>query len=207
MTSTGAAGTATKSTVHQLLAVLRWLVGCALVGVVLAFLGGWLWVRLGNPPQAPVVSGGASVGASLGELQISELAKTTVWFLVIGAVLGALAGLAVGWLGRRRGVWAVFGLLALCGAATVLSWVFGQYLFGADLDAQLQHAAVGSMVRLGVSLGTPVAYLGWPIGGLAGVLAAAFFWSGPGDRPPATTATAGPPAHGAGTKTSGEADS
>jgi hypothetical protein len=150
------------------------LAGCAGVGALLSLLVGWLWVVLSNPPTVPLARGG---GLFLGEQALDQQSGVTLWFLVLGAGFGAAAGLAVGWWGQRFGWLTVVGVLLLCGVATVLSRYLGVHLFGSDPRSESANASVGDPIRLDVSLDTWVAYLGWPLGGLAGALAAIFGWS------------------------------
>lgn len=170
MTAPGVPAHARSSSARRL---VLFLVGCLVVGALLGVLGGWLWVHFANPPRVPVESG----GVVLGEVALDAQAGETVWFMVVGAVLGAVAGLAVGWTGARHGWVTVLGVLLLCGAGTVVSRYLGHQLFGADTAAAARQAGVGHLVRLGVDIGTPAAYLGWPIGGLVGAVAGISGWA------------------------------
>jgi hypothetical protein len=146
----------------------------ALAGVLLALLAGWLWVRLADPPTVPLAANG---GLYLGEQALDQQSGVTVWFLVLGVVFGVVAGLLVGWFGRRVGWPAVVAVLLLSAIGALLSRYLGVHVFGPDSHAAASHAAVGTPIQLDVHLDTWVAYLGWPIGGLVGVLAAIAGWS------------------------------
>jgi hypothetical protein len=154
-------------------AILALLGGCAVIGALLSPLAGWLWVTLADPPQVPLAAGG---GIFLGEEALDQRSGITMWFFVIGLGLGAVAGLAVGWWGRRFGWLAVVGVLVLCGVATLASRYLGVHVFGSDPSSEAAGASVGDLIRIDVSLETWVAYLGWPIGGLLGALAAISAW-------------------------------
>jgi len=104
----------------------------------------------------------------------------------VGAAFGVAAGLAVGWFGRRYGWPAVLGVLMLCVVGAVGSRYLGIHVLGPDARAEAAQARVGTPIQVGVGLDTWVAYLGWPIGGMAGVLAAISGWSHI-ESPPRTT--------------------
>jgi hypothetical protein len=139
-----------------------------------SLLVGWLWVVLSDPPQVPLARGG---GIFLGEEALDQQSGVTMWFIVLGAGFGALAGLVVGWIGQRFGWLSVAAVLLLCGVATVVSATLGIHVFGPDLRSEAAGASVGDLIRVDMSLGSWVAYLGWPLGGLVGVLAAIAGWS------------------------------
>lgn len=146
----------------------------ALVGLALAPLAGWLWVVLADPPRAPLYSDG---GIYLGEQALNQQAGVTLWFLVIGAAFGVAAGLAVGWFGSRFGWLTVVAVLVLCVIGSVVSRYAGAHVFGPDPRAEAAAASTGDLIRVGVQLDTWIAYLGWPIGGVLGALAAIAGWS------------------------------
>lgn len=164
-------------------ASLVMIVVCAGIGAVLSPLAGWLWVLWSNPTEAPLASDG---GLYLGEQELNRQSGVTLWFLVLGCAFGLVAGIAVGWLARRYGWVTVIGVLVLCGVGTVLSRYLGTHVFGADPDSEAAGASPGTLIRLGVSLDTWVAYLGWPVGGAAGVLIAISCW--PHDTAPTIVA-------------------
>jgi ABC-type uncharacterized transport system permease subunit len=154
--------------------VLGFLGVCVLVGAALAPVAGRVWVVLADPPTVRVAANG---GLYLGEQALNQQSGVTLWFLVVGAAFGAVAGLVVGWFGRRFGWPAVIGVLLLCLVGSLGSRYLGVHVFGPDPAAAAAHAAVGTPVQLDVRLDTRVAYLGWPIGGLVGALAAIAGWS------------------------------
>ena len=160
---------------------LRYLALSAAVGVVLAVAAGWVWVRLADPPSARVAANG---GVYLGEVGLNQQAGVTLWFIVLGVALGGATGLALGWFGERFGWQSVVGVLVACVVATLGSRWLGQHVFGADPRAEAAHAQAGTRITFGVSLDTKVAYLGWPIGGLLGAIAAIFGWANAPTRPP-----------------------
>jgi ABC-type uncharacterized transport system permease subunit len=151
--------------------------------MVLAVVAGWVWVSLADPPSVPLADDG---GLYLGEQALDQQSGVTLWFLVVGAAFGAVAGLLVGWFGRHVGWPAVLAVLLLCTIGTLGSRYLGVHVFGPDARDAAAHATAGTLIQLDVTLDTWVAYLGWPIGGLLGVLAAVSGWSrreGPPEMP------------------------
>ncbi len=145
---------------------------CAVAGSVLGVPGGLLWLQVADPPSIAMTS----TGAYFGEVERNQQVGVTLWFFVVGIVVGLVAGLVVGWFGQRHGLATVAAVLALCAAAAWVSEWMGADVFGPDEQAQLATAHVGSEITLEVELGTRIAYLGWPIGGLLGGLTAIFSW-------------------------------
>lgn len=152
----------------------RLLAGSAAVGALLSVLVGWLWVALSNPPSVPLARGG---GIYLGEEALNRDSGVTLWYFVLGLGFGALAGLVIGWFAQRYGWVAVVAVLLLCVVGAVVTRYLGVHAFGADPRDEASHAHVGDAIQIGVSVDTWVAYLGWPIGGLVGALAAIAGWS------------------------------
>ena len=151
---------------------LAYVAACAVAGAVLGVPAGWVWLQVADPPSAALTS----TGAYFGELERNQQVEVTLWFFVVGVALGLVAGLVVGWFGHRHGLATVAAVLALCAAAAWVSEWIGADVFGPDEQAQLADARVGSQITLKVRLGTGIAYLGWPIGGLLGALATIFGW-------------------------------
>ncbi len=148
-------------------------------------VGGLVWATLANPPSVRLQSSG---GVVLGETGLDQQSGVTLWFFLVGVVGGAICGLAIGWFGARFGWGTVVAVLVCCGIATWGSSLTGQHLFGPDPAAELRHASTGTLVTLAVHVDSWVAYLGWPIGGAAAVLAVVLGW--PKDQTP--PAEAGP---------------
>ena len=163
---------------------------CVLVGVVLSFPAAWVWLQLANPPSGVLTKQGTKHGIALGEVQLNQQAGVTLWFLVVGLGIGLLAGLVVGALGRQRGVTTVWGILALCVIAAGLTALLGISVFGPDEVAEAKSAAVGDQITSRLLIGTDLAYLGWPIGGLVGSCLAIVFWPEASDDDLATSAHA-----------------
>lgn len=165
-----------------------WLVAATIgLGVVAAVVGGLIWATLANPPSVRLQAGG---GVVLGEVGLDQQAGVTLWFFLVGVVGGAICGLAIGWFGARLGWPTVVAVLVCCGIATWGSSLAGQHLFGPDPLAEVRHASTGSLITLAVHVDSWVAYLGWPIGGAAAVLAVVLGW--PKDQtPPAQTDPSG----------------
>lgn len=146
------------------------------LGLLLGVLAGWLWVSLSTPPRVRLAPNG---GAYLGEVALNQQSGVTMWFLAIGVVLGLVVGVLVSWFGQRFGWVAVLAVLVVCVVASLVSRYFGVHVFGADAASEAASAHPGDLIRLGVTLDTRIAYLGWPIGGLLGALGAIACWGRP----------------------------
>lgn len=176
----GSAGRVDRPLAVSLAALLA---GCLVAGVLLGVVAGWLWVRLADPPTVPIAANG---GLYLGEQALNQQSGVTMWFIVIGAAFGAVAGLVVGWFGQRFGWPAVVAVLLLCVAGSVCSRYLGVHVFGSDAASAAEHATVGTPIQVDVGIDTRIAYLGWPIGGLVGALAAISTWRRSPTRPEQT---------------------
>jgi MFS family permease len=147
---------------------LMFVAAAALAGVVLAFPAAEIWLHVADPPAGQLTKS----GVALGEVQLNQQSGVTLWFIVVGAVAGLLAGSVVGWLGRRRGVVAIVAVVVLCAVGAWLSALLGIHVLGPDEKAEATAASIGDLVSSRLTVGTNVAYLGWPIGGLFGACAA-----------------------------------
>ncbi len=151
---------------------LSYVVTSAVGGAALGVPAGFLWVKVAGPPAAALTAD----GVYFGENQLNQQVGVTLWYLAVGAFVGLVAGLVVGWLGQRHGLTTVAAVVGCCAAAALVSYWTGVHVFGPDEKAQLAHAEVGDQITSGVSVDALVAPLGWPIGGLVGGLAAMFRW-------------------------------
>jgi magnesium-transporting ATPase (P-type) len=151
----------------------RFLAGCAAAGVVLAVLGAAAWVWAADPPTSTIERGG---GVFFDEQQLNQQVGVTLWFLVIGSVLGLVTGAVIAHRAQAYGVLAVVGVLLTCMIATAASAWLGVQVLGPDQQAQLADATVGTRVTAELDVTTVVAYLGWPVGGMVGALLAIARW-------------------------------
>lgn len=145
---------------------------CTLTGVICGVAGAALWVWLADPARAQVTG----AGAFYGEAELNSQVEVTLWFLALGVVGGIVAGLVVGWLGNRQGVGVVVAVLVLCCVASAVSAYVGMAVWGPHLPTGPDQPVVGSYVKSELEITTMIAYLGWPIGGVLGVLAAITKW-------------------------------
>jgi hypothetical protein len=136
-------------------------------GVVIGFAGGAVWAAVADPPMALYSRRGVYF---TGEVSYDHRVVVTLWFLVVGLVGGVVGGLVVGWLGRRHGAVTVVAALSMSAAAAGISAWSGIHAFGPDVSSQLADATFGDMIQTALTITSDVAYLGWPIGALAGVL-------------------------------------
>jgi hypothetical protein len=150
----------------------RFVAAAVVAGGVLAVPAALVWRAISDPPKALVTK----QGAYLGEVQLNQQAEVTLWFLAVGFVFGLVAGLGVGWRGQRRGAVTVLAVVAMSAVATALTAYLGISVFGSDATSEAAGAAVGSLITSNLSIGSWLAYLGWPIGGLVGVCAAILRW-------------------------------
>jgi hypothetical protein len=145
----------------------------AAAGVVFGIVGGWLWSVVADPPTGVLTDRGVFL---TDELSYNQQVLMTLWFLIVGAGLGLVAGALFGLRGRRHGVTVVVAVLVLTAIAAGVSAWLGIHVFGPDPDSQIAHSAVGDPITSALEIETFVAYLGWPIGGLLGVLATVSTW-------------------------------
>jgi hypothetical protein len=153
-------------------------VASMLGGVAAGFAGGAVWEKLADPPLALVTRQGVFLASEAG---YDHRVVETLWFFVVGIVGGIVVGAVVGLIGRRHGVVAVVAAALMSAVASGLAAWSGIHVFGPDVSSQLAGAGPGDQVRTALTIGSDVAYLGWPIGALIGVLLAAAVL--PGDKP------------------------
>lgn len=144
----------------------------ALVGALGGLAAGWVWTRIAAPPAGLLTSG----GVVFGETELNQQVAVTMKFLVTGLSAGLVVGLLLAWRGSRHGLAAVLAVVLACAVASFVSYWTGVHVFGPDAKAQLTSASVGDRITAPVSVGTKVAFLGWPIGGLIGALLAISWW-------------------------------
>jgi len=146
---------------------------CIAAGGVVAFPAAALWVWLADPPAVEVTE----TGAFFGEAELNQQVEVTLWFFVIGALLGLACGLIVGAVGNRHGVVTVVAVLVLCAVASGISAYVGIAVWGPVGPSQSDPGpTVGDVFQSGLRIDSLIAYLGWPIGGLVGAVAAITRW-------------------------------
>lgn len=145
---------------------------CVLAAVAFSLGGAQLWSQLADPPSATLTS----QGVFFGEVELNQQSGVTLWFFVIGVGLGAVLGALTGAVGRNLGVATVLSTVVVCFVVAAASAWLGIKVLGPDEQAELAATTLGGSVTAKLAVSTVVAYLGWPIGGLLGVLAAVSFW-------------------------------
>ena len=153
---------------------------CAVAGAALALVAGWAWVTVSDPPSAELTAQG---GIFVGEAEYDQQVGVTLWFIVVTLLFGVISGLAVAWRGYRHGLVVVLAILAMSIGGSLLTARFGIDLFSADPRAQLATAKPGDLITSEVNIGTKIAYLGWPIGGMIGAMAGVSGWPKRETRP------------------------
>jgi hypothetical protein len=128
-----------------------------------------VWAAIADPPYALVTRQGVFLASEVG---YDHRAVETLWFLVVGILGGIIAGAVIGLLGRRHGRVTVVAAVLMGAVATGLAAWSGIHVFGPDLGSQLADAAPGDQVQTALTVTSDVAYLGWAIGALLGLLAA-----------------------------------
>ena len=134
--------------------------------LVLGVACGVLWWLLVDPAEFTKTAR----GGAMAENDLGKSFNADAWFVVIGAVAGLVAGLVLSaW--RSRDPLLTSGLLLVGSvlAAGVMLLV-GHLLGPGSTEAALRAAAVGDKVPEQLSVDTPLAWLGWPVGVLAGTL-------------------------------------
>lgn len=165
------------------LALVGW---CIAAGGVVAFPAAALWVWLADPPAVEVTE----TGAFFGEAELNQQVEVTLWFFVVGALLGLVCGLIVGTVGNRHGVVTVLAVLVLCAVASGVSAYVGIAVWGPVGPSQSDPGpAVGDVFESGLRIDSLIAYLGWPIGGLVGAVAAMTRWPRVEDAPQPTVSS------------------
>lgn len=143
-----------------------------MIGALLGLLGGWLWTRLSDPPAGTVTP----TGVSFGETELDQQVGVTMWFLVIGFALCVVAGFVLAWQGFHHGVATVLAVVVACVVAGLVCYWIGLHVLAPDTKAEFAAAKVGQRIATPVAIGTKIAFLGWPVGGLAGALTAMLWW-------------------------------
>ncbi len=145
---------------------------CVLAAVAFSLGGAQLWAQLADPPSATLTS----QGVFFGEVELNQQSGVTLWFFLVGVGLGLILGALTGVLGRNLGVVTVLSTVVVCIVVAAASAWLGIQVLGPDEQAQLAATTLGGSVTAKLAVSSIVAYLGWPIGGLMGVLAAVALW-------------------------------
>lgn len=144
-------------------------VASMLGGVIAGFVGGRVWDALADPLLAIVTKQGVFLGSEVG---YDHRVVETLWFLAVGIAGGILGGAVLGLIGRRHGAVTVLAAALMSAVATGIAAWSGIHVFGPDLGSQLTDASPGDQLQTALTITSDVAYLGWPIGALFGLLLA-----------------------------------
>jgi hypothetical protein len=156
-------------------------VGCLLTAAAAGVPGALLWTKLASPPAGVLTS----TGVVFGETQLNQDVEVTMWFLATGVAVSFVVGLLSALRGSRYGVPVVLVVVVACCVGSLVSYWLGVHVFGPDTKAELASAKVGQHITAPLSVGTRIAFLGWPVGGLVGTLVAIWWW------PPTSSSRAG----------------
>ena len=161
-----------------------WLLDAVLVVVafgLVAVLAGLLWPRLVDP----VVVTRTAEGTATGEVGLAERFDNDGWYVVLGACLGVVLGLALtAWQLHRRRPEAT-ALAAVVLGAALAAWLMarvGTAVGPPDPAAVLAGADVGATAVDQVRVAAEAAYLVWPTAAVLGALLV--LWGPRSDRGP-----------------------
>jgi uncharacterized membrane protein YeaQ/YmgE (transglycosylase-associated protein family) len=133
---------------------------------VLGLVCGVLWWLLVEPAEfTKLESGGA-----MGEVELGRRFAADGWYVVLAAVAGLLAGVALTWWRSRDALLTAALLLVGAVVAAVLMEQVGQLLGPPDPRPVLAAAEVGAKVPTQLEVDAFTVYLTWPVAVLAGAL-------------------------------------
>jgi hypothetical protein len=160
--------------------------------VLAGVLGGWLWSEFADPPAFEVIRS----TATMGEEEAGRQFGVDVTFALVGVVLAVPLGLLTGWRWHRVGWPQAVACTVGAGIATVIAWRLGIVLGPEDPAKLLAAASVGDLLPERLDVHARGLLLAWPVGALAGFVAAVLIFSRPPlPRPdgPAPSETGSPP--------------
>ena len=138
----------------------RWSLAALISGVV----GGVVW-RFVTHPAIWVVT---AAGATMSEDQSARQFGAVVTFVVIGAVISFLFGVAITM--RLGDHWSLVPLVAvLSGAAAGLAWTVG-HLLGPHGPSSADRASIGARIPSALTVDAAAPFVAWAVFGVAGVL-------------------------------------
>ena len=133
-----------------------------LVAFVLGVLGGVLWWALTDTATFTVTKTGTSLGDDEMRLQFGAIVN----FVLIGAGICALLGLAVAYVSNVS--WpAVPAVALMCGQAAVLTWLVGRLL---GPDDPKREGPAGTKIYDALTVDAVAPFFAWAVFGVAGVL-------------------------------------
>jgi hypothetical protein len=160
---------------------------CVAAGVVASLPAAWLWITVADPPSAEL----SANGLKFGESSFDHVSAITLWFFLLGLGIGLVLGLVAALMGRRHGWVTVVAIVLMTWVGASLTVWWGVHLIGPDhpIDfvalfngttqqraEMLKGLKPGDELVSTVALSTPVALLGWPMGGMVGALLGASMW-------------------------------
>lgn len=148
----------------------RWIVGVVATAVAVGLAGAVAWATWADPGTWVVVEGGLTMNEPGSRGQFG----TVVTFVLVGLIAGLLLGLIAVVTSPRLG-WTmtlIVGLLAV--VASLIAWRLGVVIGPPDPTA-VRDLSIGDSVPAELVVDTWVAFLAWPIGAMAGVLAGSGF--------------------------------
>lgn len=161
--------------------------------LVAGVVGGWLWSEFADPPAFEVVR----ATAIMGEEEAGRQFGVDVTFALIGLALAFPLGLLTGWRWHRVGWPQAVACAVAAGIGAVIAWRLGIILGPEDPASLLSGASVGDLLPEQLDVHARGLLLAWPVGALAGFVAAVLLFSRPPLPPPyggpAPSETGSPP--------------
>jgi hypothetical protein len=136
------------------------------LGILLALgiLGGVVWWLVVSPAEYTK----AASGASMGELDLGKQFAADGYYVVVAALAGLLAGIALTWWRSRDPVLTTVLLLVGSALAAAAMAVTGHLLGPSGTSAALAAAKIGDKVPVPLKVDAFVVYLTWPVAVLVG---------------------------------------
>jgi hypothetical protein len=148
--------------------------------LVAGLVGGWLWSEFADPPAFEVVRS----TAIMGEEEAGRQFGVDVTFALIGLAVAFPLGLLTGWRWHRVGWPQAVACAVAAGIAAVVAWRLGVILGPEDPAGLLDGASVGDLLPEQLDVHARGLLLAWPVGALAGFVAAVLLFSRPPLPPP-----------------------
>ncbi len=141
--------------------------------LVLAVVAGVAWRLLVHPAEFTAVRG----GVEMDELELGKRFSADGWYVVLAAVLGLPAGVALTWWRSRDALLTSLLLVVGSALAAAVTALVGHLLGPPDPETVLAAGRIGARAPAQLTVSATSAYLAWPIAVLLGSLLV--LWSKP----------------------------
>ncbi len=143
-----------------------------LASVLIGALAGLIWHYI---VQLPAYSVGSGEVATMSETQITQIFGIDAYYVVIGAVVGVVLGIATWMMGKESGWNAPVFAVVYSLIAALACWGIGALMGPRHFQSRLATATVGESVAVDFTLNTWVSVLIWPTFAVAAVLVCSIF--------------------------------